>query len=153
MLMSARLKNLFLVIILSVFFAKNTKAQEFADVSYYLIDSLNVDALDESDRYMLDSLLAIYHSSEEDSAKVGILNKITNNVMNDKVWPRYNDLSMRQAFSRMFSKSLSKDQQKYYAGIYASGVGNVGYYEDQRGNTPLALEYYFASLDVKNTMV
>lgn len=125
------------------------KTQDFADPEFYLVDSLDVGKMDVNERQLLDSLLHIYHDSAVDSVRVSVLNKITNRLSDDNIWPKYNLLSMREAFYRMFGDDLDDEEKRYYASIYASGIGNIGYYEDQKGNAPLALEYYFASLEIK----
>jgi hypothetical protein len=45
---------------------KGAHAQKYADVSYYLIDSLEIDKLGDDDKVLLDSFLTIYHANDQD---------------------------------------------------------------------------------------
>ncbi len=49
------------------------RAQEFANSERYLVDSLLIKELPESDQILLDSILDQYHSSEEDTAKMKLI--------------------------------------------------------------------------------
>jgi len=64
--------------------------QNFADKDYYLIDSLNLEALTEIDRHLVDSCLKVYHKAKEDTSKIHAIEFIIGESWDDKVWPKYN---------------------------------------------------------------
>lgn len=63
-------------------------AQSYADKSYYLIDSLNLDALSETDYQLIDSCLKIYHNTKDETSKINALTDICEN-MEDDSWIKY----------------------------------------------------------------
>ena len=69
----------------------NLFSQNFADKEYYLVDSLDLNVLSQSDRIVIDSLLVDYHNSKEDSSKLSQLTTLIS-LCEDVVWVKYNQI-------------------------------------------------------------
>ena len=86
----------FILITLAVLAVNSGRSQQksstvqFADKSYYLVDSLDLTHLGERYIHNLDSFLTIYHSSENDTVKLSALENIANNMVDDTKM-KYND--------------------------------------------------------------
>jgi len=63
------------LLLLLLFIGTNLRSQ-YASSSYYLIDSLELSSLAQTDIRKLDSLLHIYHSTKRDSVKLEILSRL-----------------------------------------------------------------------------
>ena len=53
------------------------EAQKFADKSYYIIDSLILEELVDSDKHLLDSALSLYHEAINDTARFNAIYMLT----------------------------------------------------------------------------
>ena len=58
----------------------NGLAQNYADKSYYLVDSLNLDELQTEDKNLLKTNLELFHNTTNDTTKVNALLKICNEI-------------------------------------------------------------------------
>lgn len=122
----------FLTVIL---FWQSSNAQ-FASSSYYLVDSLEINQMKESERSYLDSILKVFHSSNNDSNKYALILTFIENNNNLNVWPKYNNWIIKQ---------VSKKDLLIYKG---QALNNKGYYFHVTGQLKLAIEYYFKSLKI-----
>lgn len=68
---------------------KSAGAQNFADKQFYLLDSLDINAVNQSDRSIIDSLLGVYNKSKFDTTKLNQLTVLISSC-EDEVWVRYN---------------------------------------------------------------
>ena len=66
-----QMKNIVCVFLFLISF--NAVAQKYADTSYYLVDSLSIDALGKQDVKLLDSCLKVYHASNQDTTRIKTL--------------------------------------------------------------------------------
>ena len=64
-------------------------SQEFAPKDYYLIDSLGLEELSESDRTLVETSLKEFHAAKDDTSRVKALNGICERMMHDD-WAKYN---------------------------------------------------------------
>ena len=138
-----------LLYILGLFFiCSECFTQTFADKKYYLIDSLDLSLLNQSDKYVLDSCINLYNNAKNDSVKVLALDFISNNLLDD-VWIKYNEYLNKKCI-----EILKKNKSVYYKKIYASSQNNMGYAAENTGEIEKAIGYYFDALklyeEIKN---
>ncbi len=55
-------------------------SQNYADANHYLLDSLDLDQLEEKERLVLDSCLEVYHTSNSDTIKVNALDVLCKSI-------------------------------------------------------------------------
>jgi len=124
-------------------------SQSFADKEYYLVDSLVLEKLKESDRNLVDSCLKIYHKEKHDTSKVQIISYIVESCWDDNVWPKYNNwlyAYLTEKLKMKYSKTVTNCFKRSLAGT----LNNIGYFANHNeGNVSKALEYYQKSLKVK----
>jgi len=77
-------------------------SQSFADKKYYLVDSLNLEALAKEDRQLIDSCLKVYHNTTIDTNKLKAIEFIVESSWDENVWPKYNQ------FAYQFLQNLLK---------------------------------------------
>ncbi len=129
----------------------NLEAQNFADKKYYLIDSLDLINVANSDRTMLDSCLQIYHGSNSDTVKLKAIEYIAENSWDDNIWPRYNEWTNTFASSKLQELQSSDTKDKHLEHLYlvslAGSTNNQGINYVSNGNIELGLLSYQKSLD------
>lgn len=101
----------------------NLFSQNFADKEYYLVDSLDLNVLSQSDRIVIDSLLVDYHNSKEDSSKLSQLTTLIS-LCEDVVWVKYNQILKTKAEEL----SLKHKRKKIYVTQLSSAYNNFGFY-------------------------
>jgi len=101
----------------------NLFSQNFADKAYYLVDSLDLNTLNQSDRTLIDSLLIEYHNEKEDSSKLNQLTTLIS-LCENVVWVKYNQILKNKA------EELSKKhkKEKVYVKQLSSAYNNIGFY-------------------------
>ena len=114
-------------------------AQEFANPSYYLVDSLVLEQLSSFDEALLDSCLAIYHSSESDTIKIRAITAIVEESWDDNVWPVYNQWIYTLAKQKLL---LGTKYERNYKIALANATNNKGVVSYGQGELADALEYY-----------
>jgi tetratricopeptide (TPR) repeat protein len=122
-------------------------AQEYADRSFYLIDSLILEELSESDRTLLDTNLAIYHRHPKDTLGILALDRITDLMMSAE-WVRYNDF-MKEKLDAILKESMPRSKEIFYKNRMAGILNNIGVDLWYRGNTAGALEHYNLALSIQ----
>ena len=101
----------------------NLFSQDFADKDYYLVDSLDLSTLNQSDRTTIDSLLNEYHLEEEDSSKLNKLTTLISLCEND-IWISYNRLLKKRA-EDLFQEHK---ESNIYGKQISSAYNNLGFY-------------------------
>ena len=101
----------------------NLFSQNFADKDYYLLDSLDLNTLNQSDRTLIDSVLIEYHNEKEDSSKLDQLTTLIS-LCENVVWVKYNHLLKNKA------EKLAKKhrREKIYIKQLSSAYNNFGFY-------------------------
>lgn len=140
------------LLLLSLFFGgfstQQYYAQNFADKEYYLIDSLNISEIGETDRVLLDSCLTLYHQTKNDTDKVKAILTIVEESWDENIWPKYNywlhDYTLKQLKANP-NKSITRKLSL----VHASTINNIGYLNSIKGNTPEALKFYLKSLEIQ----
>lgn len=112
----------------------NLFCQDFADKDYYLVDSLDLNTLNQSDRTLIDSLLIEYHNEKEDSSKLNQLTVLIS-LCEDAVWVKYNQILKNKA--EELSQKYKK--QKIYVKQLASAYNNFGFYFFQKNEIDKAI--------------
>lgn len=139
----------FCKVICIVFIATGLKAQSvdnsdsttaFADRSYYLIDSLNLNELTVNDRSLLDSALTLYHVAAHDTDRLNALGILCENMM-DESWESYQKIQYA-ALEQLVAEPTSDKLLKLYNLRLAGATNNMGYIHLMRGSNSKATEYY-----------
>jgi tetratricopeptide (TPR) repeat protein len=93
-----------------------------------------------------DSLKKALSTAASDTVKLYILNALVEEISEDSVWPLYNE-EMGKLANMLIEKGepLEKLKAQKFLGDY---YNNLGYLQQQIGNAPSALSFYFNSLDL-----
>ncbi|MDG1476047.1 MAG: tetratricopeptide repeat protein [Vicingaceae bacterium] len=125
-------------------------AQKYADKAYYLVDSLNLGELSNTDKEIIESSLKVYHQSKSDSAKIYALNNICDNLLHID-WKKYQFLQ-RDLIEIELEKELPKKSKKKILEYYAAAINNIGIIYRDKGNILEALKYYEKSFDIQKQL-
>lgn len=133
------------IVVLIVFatcIVKTSFGQKFADKKFYLVDSLDLNSLNNSDRKNIDSLLAEYHRLDDDSLKLDQLTVLISNCDNN-IWVAYNDILKKQA-----ENLIRKSNKSVYKKHLASAYNNYGYYYFQQDQLKNAIENFEKAVEL-----
>ena len=106
----------FLVVLLTLFFALGS--QNKYDKAFYLIDIGNDFVFDPVDKHDVDSILKLYHGTENDTLKMYYLRVFSEGLTNEYLWTRYNRY--------LYKYSLAGDDSLYKF-YQACAINNIGY--------------------------
>jgi tetratricopeptide (TPR) repeat protein len=138
---------LLLIIILSLAKDFQCFAQNYADKAYYLVDSLDLDALKKDDKKLIETSLKAYHKVKEDTSKVEAIEFLVEECLDYNVWPKYNrwvyDFVKLKIADRLSSPILQSLNESL-----ANALNNIGYLFMNQGDILKALEYYHKSLTI-----
>tara|TARA_B100000809_G_scaffold132656_1_gene130442 strand:+ start:2820 stop:4985 length:2166 start_codon:yes stop_codon:yes gene_type:complete len=140
-----------LVSILFILINLTSFSQNFADRDYYLVDSLEIDKVSDSDKKLLDSCLTYFHQEKQDTSKIKSISTIVETSWDDKVWPKYN-LWIYNFTQKKLKENLNQKITKNLSIHLASALNNIGYYNSTKGNISLALNYYQRSLSLQEKL-
>jgi len=121
-------------------------SQSFADKSFYLIDSLNLEELTDSDLQLLDSALNIYHTAKHDTDKIIALTTIVEEMIHED-WSKYQFFQYKTII-KLLADHPSIQVKKSLLIPLANALNNIGVYYEGRGENPKALEYHLKSLRI-----
>jgi serine phosphatase RsbU (regulator of sigma subunit)/Tfp pilus assembly protein PilF len=122
-------------------------AQNYGDKTFYLVDSLVLDALSPEDRELIDTTIRLYHRAAHDTTRLGLIEHIVDECWDDEVWPKYNAFIHQRTLGCLTQSTHPREQQRY-ASYLAGSISNKGFYYDNSGNVPTALEHYHRSLKI-----
>lgn len=109
--------------------------------NFYLLDSIDPGQLIEYDKNLLDSILTIYHKSDQDTIKMYALSMLAEKLGDEKLWPRYNDLLLKKS---------SEKNAKAFLDFRARAYNNLAYYyEHYKNDIHSALIYNYKALDLR----
>jgi tetratricopeptide (TPR) repeat protein len=134
-------KRLFILLILSssILFSQK-KGKE-----WYLLDSINPKEFSIQDKYILDSILPMYHKANHDSIKLRCVMNLANALGDEHLWTRYNLIGLKMA-----EKGGNEDVFLMYKS-YA--LSNIGYELSAiRGDLTGALNHYEYALKVQTKL-
>lgn len=143
--MTSKLKISIVSFFILLAFATQSKAQNYTDLDYYLVDSLNVKNLNNSDASILDSCLNLFHKEVNDTLKVLHINTLVENAYSTDVWPKYNNW-IYQHCNEMLSVSKDEGLIKFYSLAKAGAINNFGYLDQYNYQLDQALNNYNASI-------
>jgi len=137
--------NLVWALILSAnSFAQN---RNYGAKEFYLVDSLDLNLINESDLKFVDSCLTEYQNAANDTLRITAVMGIVNNIWNNDVWPLYNRYVMYRIVNSL-PHDKGKNEIRFIKKILAETINNEGFYYRNIGNIPIALEYYHESLKI-----
>ncbi|MGB1019177.1 MAG: histidine kinase [Chitinophagales bacterium] len=122
------------------------QAQKFADKEFYLIDSLVLENVDEFNKNLIDSFLAIYHKDEIDTAKLNTLSILVDECWDPNIWPRYNELLLQNSLD-LLASSTDKTLRKSYQNYLGHSYKNKAYFFITGGSSLKAKEFYYLALE------
>lgn len=134
--MQIKIKILTLFLIYAFIGNKLSIAQQFADKQFYLLDSLDVNVINQNDRLIIDSLLGEYHKSKSDTTKLNQLTVLISNCEDD-VWIRYNYF-LKEKAEDLFNSTGDINFKTFIA----SGYNNLGFYYFQLDKSEEAIKNF-----------
>lgn len=129
-----------LVSVLILFTINNIKAQVFGERSFYLVDSLLITELGESDIELLDTCLKKYHLAKDDTTRILNINYISN-LMHHPDWMKYQNFQfklIKNALKKENSSFVVSRLTKYLVGT----LNNLAYIKAESGQKQVALKCY-----------
>ena len=135
-------KTLFIIAFLLVV----TLNAQGKDVNYYLIDSLDLSILSNSDRELLDSSLNIYHNAKHDTERVNALYYICEGMLHQD-WEKY-QFFQDSLITDYLSKKVSQNVRHSLQEAQSACLNNLGIIYNNRGQSEIALSYYKQSLQL-----
>jgi serine phosphatase RsbU (regulator of sigma subunit)/tetratricopeptide (TPR) repeat protein len=119
--------------------------QEYADKEFYLLDSLVLNDLTQSDISLLDSSLAVYHSTNVDTSKIKALAHICDYLVSS-IWGQYQFIQYELIIG-LGKKKITTNEKSVIQFYEGGALNNLGlYYEHQEGNSSKGLDYYLKAL-------
>lgn len=132
----------FILILFLAISSISANAQNYADKKHYLVDSLDLSILSESDRLLVDSCLKIYHAAKHDTTKINAINTIVENSWDINLWPKYNSWAYKFTNNKLSTYPISSEGHKEKSDpvkltLYkylANAIYNIGYFYDIQGD-------------------
>jgi tetratricopeptide (TPR) repeat protein len=131
-----------------IIFNFNTYSQNYADKSYYLIDNLDLNDINDADRILIDSCLQVFHATKNDSIKIISVDKIIGDSWDNNVWHKYNEWLYHYVLS-LYKKDKTNLFIKEKLSVY---INNFGIIEHEKGNISEALTYYLKCLEIQKEL-
>lgn len=124
------------------------RGQTYAEKAYYLIDSLNLDELGESDKHLIDSALKLYHQAKHDSDRLNSIMILTQKMVHED-WSKYNEFLYIELQEMLAGSSLTEKESLYGKKMLANVMGDLGFYAvSVQGDFNKALDYFHEALDL-----
>lgn len=131
---------IFVVICVQLFlYCFNIQAQNFADKTYYLVDSLQLETLSIKEQKLIRKSLDEYHNTTIDSLKYNAVQEITKTSKSTKVWFKYNEWLLGVL-------ELGDYENRELAG---TAFATKGRYYLIKGSYDEAISFYVKSLEFK----
>ncbi|MCO6500073.1 MAG: tetratricopeptide repeat protein [Vicingus serpentipes] len=144
------MRNLIAISLLSITltcFSSIGLSQQFAKKSYYLIDSLVLSDLHESDSQLIDSCLKIFHTAPHDTTKINAIYAIVDGSWDANVWPKYNDWVYHFVKKKLQNKDeTTKGYRKKLLNHLSIAYNNMGVLYITQGDISKALKFSLKSL-------
>jgi serine phosphatase RsbU (regulator of sigma subunit) len=135
-----------LIYILFLFLPFVGLTQKYADKDYYLVDSLNLDELSNSDKEIIESSLKIFHQAKNDTSRINSLNEICKSLMHED-WIKY-QYYQHQLIEKALKENLSEKELLSLKKSLAHSLNNIGFVSQNKGKVKEALEYFSKSLKI-----
>lgn len=139
--MSLILRSRFFYILIFSFFLNSFKSQ-LLEKSYFLLDSLRKEKISKADLETLEFFLKKYHKASTDTAKLGNLMEMVENLNSEDLWPKYN-LFLNKTASQRIEDETNPSLILFYKRVLAQTINNIGFYEQNyTGNIRKAMDSY-----------
>lgn len=114
--------------------------KKFADKSFYLVDSLVLEDLPERNVFIIDSCLALYHKTDNDSLKWNYLNIIIENTYSE-AWYKFQKVATQITNDKLKQK-LTKVEKETFLLFNSSNLNNEAYWLTEKGHLNEAVKIY-----------
>lgn len=139
-------------LLLLFFLCFKTYGQEYAPSKTYLVDSLDLSAISEKDRSLIDSVLTLYRGCDNDICKLQAIGVIVQDSWDANVWPKYNRWVHDYAVRRLTENNLDSITFSNLRISYAGALNNIGYLFNATDQIDSALYYYNRCLVIQEEM-
>lgn len=139
----------FLALLSFIVLLSSAKGQTFADKEVYLVDSLDLSVLEEIELEIIESSIEKFHGASNEMDKVSSIVYIIEESWDYNVWPKYNEWLEGYIGSLLKKKGLSEKELWHYKEAMAIVINTKGYYFDEKGNIPLAIDFYHQALKIR----
>lgn len=129
-----------------------TYSQNYAAVETYLVDSLDLSAISEKDRKLIDSVLTVYRGCDDEICKLKAIGEIVQGSWDANVWPKYNRWIHDYTAERLTAEDLDSATMVNLSVSYAGALNNIGYLFNTTDQIDSALYYYDRCLVIQETM-
>ncbi len=130
--------------------SKQSYGQNYADKKHYLVDSLDLDVLTESDKEIIATSLKNYHEANTDTGKIAALSSICENMMHAD-WGKY-QLFQYELLEKALKNTTNSTHKKELKELQSSALNNLGIISHNMGNTAEAIDYWHKSLAIAEEM-
>lgn len=144
------MKILLIFIFLFTFWNSFSQEKQFADKKFYLVDSLVLEDLSNSNVLIIDSCLKLYHQTNEDSLKWEYLNTIIENTYS-KEWYEFQKIASKLVNEKL-KQNLSNADKKTFLSFKAANLNNEGFREAEIGNLNNATNFYEQAVNLQRTI-
>lgn len=136
-----------LLFCLSILFSEG----QFANKTFYLVDSLELEKIPADDKALLDSLLTVFHKTKNDSVKLSALLE-TDNINDFILYSKYRRYHLNYVQKFIRGKKKYRFSKKFLYNNYGSTLYGMSYVFSQQNNEDSTLFYARKSIPYfKNT--
>lgn len=121
---------------------------QFADKSYYLVDSLVIKELHPENKKILDSILPQYHQAKTDSFRYSLLEKIVENSADYEFCEKYNTLLFNLTKNALVKKDITDKNRKTCSRFHATALIYKGLIYSDKGKVKESLAFYMKALKI-----
>src|ERR1035437_2888784 len=141
------MKNTFLLFFFFITFSSYSQKEK----NYFLVDSIKYEILSKNDKAVIDSILPLYHKAKQDTEKLSLLTVLIQNLNNETVWPKYNQLLYTRSQELLQDSKLRSEKEiKTIKKYFASALQDIGFQADNfEFNNLKALDYYEKALNIQ----
>ncbi|PCI98694.1 MAG: hypothetical protein COB15_05585 [Flavobacteriales bacterium] len=129
----------------------NSATIKYADKEFYLVDSLDLEVISESDRKLLDSCLTVFHKAKEDTSKVDAINQIVEVSLDENLRPKYKIWLYHFLKEKLKQQHSTITTKRLKIGL-AVAINEIGFIYINQGDLPKALDYFHKSLAIHKEM-
>lgn len=146
----------YLLLVSMFLFVIKSNGQTFADKNYYLVDSLDMGAIVEKEKIIIDASLTEYHSTTQDSIKINALFNIINQSLDPYVWNKYNQFAFdfidRKLNKYNLAEIIENIPRNRLLELKADALTNKGTFFRIKKEYSKALDYLLEALELKKKL-
>jgi two-component sensor histidine kinase/Tfp pilus assembly protein PilF len=124
------------------FYASTVNAQNFADKEYYLIDSLDFNAINSKEQRLIKNALYKYYKAPNDSLKIEAVYTIIKNSSEENIWSKYNQWIIDFIKTKTYKNNRLK----------ITVLSNKSNFFKIKGDYDKAIKYYLQSLELEKEL-